>query len=676
MNKYCMRKILFTLLIIFISGLCYSQTRVNINGFDLDDVIIVFQDRSSFSQSDIKNILTITQRDEFNMEEYLTDAERIDKFYFDRGFFDAKVDTSLIVYLKDEEVIARYLITENDRYSYHDIHYMGLGNISSEVSEKIFNDNYIRIKEGEFYDKTFILEEQDRVLDTLLNFGYALATSKPPEILKYVTDDPSLLHKVQVRLIFEPRDQYHYGNVKVAIKGKRYNVTDEDIFRELTFKTGELYSKSEVIKSELALSRISILDNPIIVIDKFDSLNHTIDFIAQATIINKYELTPELVAYEIDKKFYAGTGLSFTDKYFFGGGRVLNSRIRFLIHSINDYRLEFLTQIFQPFLFGKKDISGNWSAGAEYYTDDQFVVTQLSNIFTVNIDFPRYTYINKFTTDWSIKNFRINNKKDLIDPDEPDSVIPPFIFNIFNSTLSATAIHNRVNNLQFPYKGVYQVYSVEESGLLGLLIKKLFNTSTFSYIKFTSYNTAYFNLSDSDILEKVSSALATKLLAGILIEYGENKFFIIDREITDDVVPLDVKFVAGGSSSVRGWPGKRLGIVPNKSIGGNFIFEGSAEHRMRPFLEKTGFIKDLGFATFFDFGNVWENVKKFKLDEVALAVGGGIRYYTLVGAIRIDIGLKLYDPQPGPVGGSKWLFGSGANLKDKYTIQIGLGNTF
>jgi outer membrane protein assembly factor BamA len=97
---------------------------------------------------------------------------------------------------------------------------------------------------------------------------------------------------------------------------------------------------------------------------------------------------------------------------------------------------------------------------------------------------------------------------------------------------------------------------------------------------------------------------------------------------------------------------------------------------MRPFLKKETFIKNLGFVTFLDYGNVWDKMKSFKFNEIALAFGGGIRYYSMIGAIRLDIGFKLYDPNPGPVGGAKWIFQKGAHFGDKYTIQFGIGNTF
>jgi len=55
-------------------------------------------------------------------------------------------------------------------------------------------------------------------------------------------------------------------------------------------------------------------------------------------------------------------------------------------------------------------------------------------------------------------------------------------------------------------------------------------------------------------------------------------------------------------------------------------------------------IRDLGFATFVDYGNIWSSYKAFRPDHIAIAIGGGIRYYTIVGAFRFDVGWKLFDP--------------------------------
>jgi len=258
---------------------------------------------------------------------------------------------------------------------------------------------------------------------------------------------------------------------------------------------------------------------------------------------------------------------------------------------------------------------------------------------------------------------------------EDSLLLKSFELNVLNSTLSVALIHNTVNNLQFPFKGNFQSYEFEESGLLSGLFEKVINSYTNSYFKFTNLNSFYFNLSNKDF--NVPSALASKLYLGSIFEYGENTFIFNDQEISADRVPSDERFVCGGSSSIRGWGARQLGIVNDKDLGGNFIFESSVEHRLRPFLDANNiYFRDLGFATFIDVGNVWSEIGKFKLNEIAVAAGAGIRYYTIVGAIRFDLGFKIYDPQPGPLGGSNWLFGSGAKFSDKYNFQFGIGNTF
>ena len=75
------------------------------------------------------------------------------------------------------------------------------------------------------------------------------------------------------------------------------------------------------------------------------------------------------------------------------------------------------------------------------------------------------------------------------------------------------------------------------------------------------------------------------------------------------------------------------GIAP----GGFFLLEGSFEYRKKLF-------KSFGYATFLDFGNTWNDAKELRYDHVAVAGGFGLRFYTDLVPLRLDFGLKLYDP--------------------------------
>jgi outer membrane translocation and assembly module TamA len=135
------------------------------------------------------------------------------------------------------------------------------------------------------------------------------------------------------------------------------------------------------------------------------------------------------------------------------------------------------------------------------------------------------------------------------------------------------------------------------------------------------------------------------------------------------------KFFSGGGNSVRGWDAQKNGILQNTKNGGKFLFEGSFEYRWMMFADKSNFMKDIGTVFFLDYGNVWDNHTDFHLKQIALAVGFGFRYYTFVGPVRIDFGIRLYDPNEDE--SKRWIF---KNLKGifsgKSTIQFGLGNAF
>ena len=54
----------------------------------------------------------------------------------------------------------------------------------------------------------------------------------------------------------------------------------------------------------------------------------------------------------------------------------------------------------------------------------------------------------------------------------------------------------------------------------------------------------------------------------------------------------------------------------------------------------------LGVVGFVDTGNVFARASFIDFTELRSAVGGGVRYKSPVGPIRIDLGFKIH-PQPG-----------------------------
>lgn len=106
-----------------------------------------------------------------------------------------------------------------------------------------------------------------------------------------------------------------------------------------------------------------------------------------------------------------------------------------------------------------------------------------------------------------------------------------------------------------------------------------------------------------------------------------------------DDLPASIRFFAGGDRSVRGYTYQSLGPKDStgKVIGGRHLLVGSIE------IERA-LLQNWGVAAFYDVGNAFNN-----LDEIRLAQGAGIgvRYYTRIGPIRLDLARQINVPNPG-----------------------------
>jgi outer membrane translocation and assembly module TamA len=72
-------------------------------------------------------------------------------------------------------------------------------------------------------------------------------------------------------------------------------------------------------------------------------------------------------------------------------------------------------------------------------------------------------------------------------------------------------------------------------------------------------------------------------------------------------------------------------------IGGFSMLESSAEIRWT----SKGGNGSLGLVAFVDAGNVWNRSWRFYVNDLRADVGGGIRYLTLVGPLRVDVAYQV-----------------------------------
>jgi len=144
------------------------------------------------------------------------------------------------------------------------------------------------------------------------------------------------------------------------------------------------------------------------------------------------------------------------------------------------------------------------------------------------------------------------------------------------------------------------------------------------------------------------SVLAMRALAGLAV--GASQFSL----------PPDQRFYAGGSGTIRGYRYQSVGpLFPNGNpIGGTAINAGTVEFRQR-------FGQNFGTAVFLDAGNVSKNLSPFN-GQLKTGAGVGLRYYTPIGPIRLDVAVPLQRRSGQDV----------ANPDDAFEIYIGLGQAF
>ena len=110
-----------------------------------------------------------------------------------------------------------------------------------------------------------------------------------------------------------------------------------------------------------------------------------------------------------------------------------------------------------------------------------------------------------------------------------------------------------------------------------------------------------------------------------------------------EVIPVSLRYFAGGTNTVRGFEFASLGPQANgKATGGEAFLALQTEVRYPIW-------GDLHGAVFSDRGGVWEDYTRVNLSDVRYCVGTGLRYHTPAGAIVADFAWNP-DRKPGEHG--------------------------
>lgn len=122
-----------------------------------------------------------------------------------------------------------------------------------------------------------------------------------------------------------------------------------------------------------------------------------------------------------------------------------------------------------------------------------------------------------------------------------------------------------------------------------------------------------------------------------------------------DDIPADLRFYAGGGGSIRGYPYQKVGpLQEDEPKGGRSLVEVSAEVRLKV-------TEKIGLVTFLDGGNAFSSSFPEPGDPLRWGTGAGVRYFTPVGTLRLDVGIPLEKRE---------------GIDDPFQVYISLGHAF
>jgi outer membrane protein assembly factor BamA len=368
-------------------------------------------------------------------------------------------------------------------------------------------------------------------------------------------------------------------------------------------------------------------------------------------------------------------GIGYSHRNFFGGARNISTNLRLNVQSLQFGKIlhdnilkdssliskvELTTEFVQPYFINNKT---SFSAAASAMLDKQSTYYIPSVSFRLGAQSQTTIYTRLFI-DW---NLQLSDPQTVVT--RQDTNIGTEWTKQFNSFIMVTLQRDTRNDIFYPSSGIFQSISIEEGGLfprifdgpLGL------NLPYSRYVKLTLDEQWYWDPNNSRDL-----IWAMRFKTGGALLYGHSPL---------PYIPLTQRYYSGGSGSVRGWRARDLGAVPPdlRNQGGNGMVEGTIEARLNPFKRGTlGFLdlEKTSFVLFYDCGNIWTTPQRMRLSEIAMAFGFGLRYNTVAGPIRIDFGMKLYDPDA--PASSQWVTQK-RFFPDTFrqgVIHFGVGHTF
>lgn len=209
--------------------------------------------RKAMKNTKKKNFIRLLKRSKYIEEDFKEDLVSVIDYYKENGYRDARIISDSIIYNDEKTISLNIKVEEGEKYTFGKITFVG---------NTVYTDqqlaNFLQIKEGDTYNG---VELRERIADpsnpdaqdltnAYQNTGYMFSTINPVE----VSAEGNVID-MEIRIV-EGKPAY-YNNITVSGN----DVTnDHVIYREIRTRPGELYQKSEIIRTLRELGQLGFFD--------------------------------------------------------------------------------------------------------------------------------------------------------------------------------------------------------------------------------------------------------------------------------------------------------------------------------------------------------------------------------------------------------------------------------
>jgi len=642
--------------------------------------------RKAMKNTKQKNPLRVLKRSKYIEAEYNEDLQSIVDKYKEKGYRDARIVSDTLIINDNNTITLAIDVEEGEKYYYGVINFLG----NSVYSDAQLNQ-VLKIKKGDTYNG---IELEKRIADSsdpdafdltnlYQNNGYLFSTITPVEVK---TDGNIIDMEIRVT---EGKPAY-FKNITVSGNDK---TNDGVIYRELRTRPGQLYSKSNIVRTIRELGQLGYFDAQQISPDlkNVNPTDGTLD--VEYTVVEKGASQIELQGGYGGGGFIGTLGLSFNNfamkdlfnkkaykPFPMGDGQSLALRLQasrfFQTYSFSfsepwlggEKPVQFSTSLSQTkqFLYNPatrnadKDRSFNITgltvgiAKKLSVPDDYFVLSQA-------LSFQYYDLNNYNTGLFTFGNGNSNNLSYTVGLSRNNTFNDP-IYPEGGSSFSVSA------KFSLPYSSFsdvdYASLKNERDAQLAI-ITRYSNTTESSEIDLRNNATTRVGEIDQERYKwlefyKVNfkgewyTKLAGKLILKPTFEFGFLGAYNNDR----GVIPFERFFLGGdglGTYSLDGRQTIALRGYPNQSLsnqdGGSIYNKFSLELRHPITLAQQTKIYALAFL---EGGASYNDFKEFNPFSINRSAGVGLRLFMpAFGLLGIDFG-HGFDPLPGQTVKNGW----------------------